>query len=69
MTNLPALREALECGFIAVVHIEAGEPDKARTWLDHGTIPAGRAFPPASRESFALTIVYGAITEAAAVAA
>lgn len=69
MPDLAALREALECGFIAVVHIEAGEPDKARTWLDHGTAPAGRAFPAASRESFALTIVYGAITEAAAEAA
>ena len=66
MPDLPALREALECGFLAVVHIEAGEPDKARTWLDHGTAPAGRAFPAASRESFALTIVYGAILEEAA---
>ena len=66
MTDLPSLREALECGFIAVVHVEAGEPDKARTWLDHGAAPAGRAFPAASRESVALTIVYGAILEEAA---
>ena len=66
MTDLPALRETLECGFVAVAHIEAGENDKARTWLDHGAGPAARAFPPVSRESYALTIVLGAITEAAA---
>ena len=66
MTDRPALREALECGFVALVHIEAGENDKARTWLTHGADPAARAFPPASREGFALAIVYGAITEEAA---
>ena len=63
--NLPALREALECGFIAVCHVETGENAKARGWLAHGADPAGRAFPAASRESFALTIVYGAIIEEA----
>jgi hypothetical protein len=66
IADLPALREALECGFIAVVHVEAGEHDKARTWLAHGTDPASRAFPAASREAYALTIVYGAILEEAA---
>jgi hypothetical protein len=65
-TNLPALREALECGFIACAHVEADEKDKAREWLNHGADPAARAFPPSSRESFALAIVYGVILEEAA---
>ena len=64
--NRPALREALECGFVALAHIEAGENTKARGWLTHGADPAGRAFPAATRESCALAIGYGAIIEEAA---
>ena len=67
MPDLAALREALECAFIAVVHVEAHEFEKARTWLDHGDAPAAKAFPLRSRESYALAIVRGAITEAAGV--
>ena len=64
--DMAALREALDCGFLAAVAIDLDKKDQARGWLDQGKVPAAMAFPAGSREAFGLAIVYGALIEAAA---
>ena len=63
---MAALREAWECGYEAIIAIDTGQKDRARTWLAKGLEPSARAFPPATPEWFGLALVYGALLEEAA---
>lgn len=64
--NMAALREAWECGYEAIIAIDTGHKDHARTWLDKGLVPSAAAFPAGTPEWFGLALVYGALLEAAA---
>ena len=65
--DLPALHEALDAARDAVEAVIDGRD--ATLLLLKAAGSAADAFSPASRESYALTIVLGAITEAAGGAA
>ena len=66
MTDMAALADALGCGLEAANAIQADDRDAARRWLAQGLGPSAKAFPPGSRESFGLALVYGALLEEAA---
>lgn len=66
MTDLAALREALDCATQAVIAIQVGDRDHAREWLHDGLAPAAKAFPPSSPESFGLARVFSVLLEEAA---
>jgi hypothetical protein len=66
MTDLKALLLAVDAAKGAILAILSGDRDRAAQCLADAVAAAGGAFPPASRESFALAIVLGAITEEAA---
>jgi len=65
--DLKALMLALDALRGACLAILEGHRYRASRCLAEATAASAKAFPLASREAYALTIILGAITEAAAV--
>ena len=63
--DLKSLAAALDAASAAIAAILAGNRVRATRRLQAAAAAAEHAFPVASRESYALTIMLGAITEAA----
>ena len=66
MIDLASLLLALDAARGAVFATLTGDRDRAAQCLREAAEAATKAFPSGSREEYALTIVLGAITEAAA---
>ena len=66
MTDLPALLLALDSLRAAIFAILTGDKPRAAQCLAEAAEGAVKAFPSGTRESYGLTLVLLAITEAAA---
>ena len=63
--DLAALAGTLWAGALAAHAVLGGNRARASSLLKEAAATAGEAFAPASRESYGLTLVLGAITEEA----